>query len=217
MASIRVSYESERGCGYRKKGGLYLVGGKLEQPCGKLPLPLHVCPTCGAGVKPTRGWQWIKPRALFSDAVCAFASMEVAAPLALAGKSACRACVVGDCMPETAGLLWVGGAYYDTADAFSREAQAMGISRRIPALPKGFEPGKTVVYLAHRKVAFRVKAGVPTTLDQPAVFAAFIPRVVEYVVKGDETEEELDRLEKRGIELVDVKRQQTEMFEESES
>ncbi len=38
----------------------------------------------------------------------------------------------------------------------------------------------------------------------PAIFHAFIPTALEYVVKGTETEKELDRMEKQGITLVKV-------------
>ena len=56
--------ESERGCGFRKKGGLYLVSEGLAAPCGKLPIPLTVCPVCGQGIKPSRGWTWINGKKL---------------------------------------------------------------------------------------------------------------------------------------------------------
>ena len=52
-----MSVEARRGCGYRKVGGLYLVGPKLEAGCGRLPL-VHVCPVCQSGIKQTRGWVW---------------------------------------------------------------------------------------------------------------------------------------------------------------
>ena len=230
MPNVRVSYEAARGCGYRKPGGLYLVSGALTEPCGKLPIPLHVCPTCGGGVKATRSYQWIMPRLLFSGVECrgpktAFGPEGKMAYAINKALDKCAGCIVGGCMPERGGLLWIGGAYYKTADDFIREATVQGVSRRISALPKGFEPGKTVVYLAHRQVSFGARPcaehvqawshpGKPECLEcknvKPAVFSAFVPRAVEYVVKGDETTEELERFEKRGIELVDVKRQQSE-------
>lgn len=60
--------EPRRGCGYRKEGGLYLVGGGLSAPCGRLPIPLTVCPVCNGGIHPARGWTWVSPRALFGAA-----------------------------------------------------------------------------------------------------------------------------------------------------
>jgi hypothetical protein len=214
MSKIRVSYESERGCGFRKKGGLYLVGGELSAPCGKLPIPLHVCPTCGGGVKATRAWQWIKPRLLFSGAKCRFETDP-----SPDFRRQCCTCICGDQMPERGGLLWIGGVYYKTPEDFMKEARHQGVSRRIPTVPKGLEPGKTVVYLAHREVpdilGLDKTAGVEIE-KMPAVFSAFIPRAVEYVVKGTETEEELERFEKRGIELVDVKPMQGTLLIEGE-
>lgn len=212
MPNVRVSYEQARGCGYRKPGGLYMVSGALTRPCGKLPIPLHVCPTCGGGVKATRSYQWIMPRLLFSGVECRDKDHVVAAPLPLAGLSPCRDCLCGMAMPERGGLLWVGGAYYKTPEDFMREARVQGVSRRISALPKGFAVGETVVYLAHRQVPTgRLEKFGQEVEKGPAVFSAFVPRAVEYVVKGTETVEELERFEKRGIELVDVKHPQGEL------
>ena len=57
-----MAVEARRGCGYRKVGGLYLMGGTGGMPCCKMPIPLHVCPTCHGGIKQTRGWSWIDPQ-----------------------------------------------------------------------------------------------------------------------------------------------------------
>jgi len=38
MPEIRTAYERQRGCGHRKGGGIYLVGGLATASCGKLPL-----------------------------------------------------------------------------------------------------------------------------------------------------------------------------------
>ncbi len=53
MAMIKtVINEPKRGCRYRKEGGLYLVSGRGAQVCGKLLIPLDVCPTCSAATSP---------------------------------------------------------------------------------------------------------------------------------------------------------------------
>jgi hypothetical protein len=57
--TIENRVEAKRGCGYRKPGGTYLVSDSLGRECGKLPIPLDVCPTCHAGFKPTQGWTWV--------------------------------------------------------------------------------------------------------------------------------------------------------------
>ncbi len=65
-----IKNESKRGCGYRKQGGLYLMAGGPSAECGKLPLELTVCPCCGAGIKPARGWTWVNAEALFASKQC---------------------------------------------------------------------------------------------------------------------------------------------------
>ena len=54
-----MAIEQKRGCGYRKVGGLYMVGGGIGVPCDRLPYELTVCPCCSQGVKQSRGWTWI--------------------------------------------------------------------------------------------------------------------------------------------------------------
>lgn len=211
--SIRISYEAKRGCGFRKPGGLYLMGDGPGVPCSALPIPLDVCPTCHAGIKPTRGWTWIAPELLggpevfrshgdvFHQAACPFAE--------------------GTRLGPRCGLLWVGEKFYATPDLFTAEANRMGVSRRISTLPKDFEIG-TWVLLAHRKAIEDVcpRGGHPRPdgvefgecdacdgsgrVHYPGVFHAFRPSRIEYVVKGDETQEDLDRMRKRGIEPVQV-------------
>ena len=43
-------------------------------------------------------------------------------------------------------------------------------------------------------------------VPRAAIFHAFRPTAVEYIVKGSESPAELDRLEKRGLTLVKVER-----------
>lgn len=199
---IEVRHDKKRGCGYRKPGGLYLVGPPTGAPCGRLPLALETCPCCAVGIKPSRSWTWINPRLMFKNSPpCGYDRLN-ASGLHLSIHSTCPANQAN--MPEKAGLLWVGGKFYDTPESFMYEAAAQGISRRIPALPKDFEPGKTWVFLAHRDC---IKDGVDEE-GQPkfkrGVFSIFRPSAVEYVVKGDESDEKLERLVNRGITPVRV-------------
>ena len=60
-----MSIEAKRGCGYRKVGGIYLVGDGLSAVCDRLPYPLEVCRVCGAGIKPSRGIQWLDGKEFF--------------------------------------------------------------------------------------------------------------------------------------------------------
>ncbi len=148
-----MAVEKKRGCGYRKVGGLYMVSGNLGRACGRLPLELHVCPVCTAGIKQTRGWQWVKPAQLLADA------KPCAEPGRLATQSSvgCITCPAGNLasLGEKCGLIWVGGTFYPEADDFMREAASMGVSRRIPAVPKDFKLGETWVLVAHPKAVTR--------------------------------------------------------------
>lgn len=181
--SIRISYENKRGCGYRKGGGLYLVSGNFFGICGKLPVKLDVCPCCGEGIKPARGWTWVSDE-LFKNLAC--------------DSDPCKNCTPFNGTVLRMGLIWIGEKFYSTPEEFMREGIAQGISRRISAVPRDFKVGETWVVLGHRKVLFDQERS-------PGIFTAFRPTAIEYVVRGDESQEELDALEKRGISLVDVK------------
>ena len=200
MATVHVVRDQKRGCGWRKPG-LYLRCESLGEPCGKLPRELCVCPTCGSGIKPTRGWTWVSPANLFSGLKCRKANTYRHKE-----RVECPRCPLSDVnLPKMgrAGLLWIGEQFYPSPEAFVKEVRNQGLSRRIKSLPHGFKLGQTWVLLAHR-LGVEQKDGSYL----PAIFQAFKPDRVEYVVTGDETEEELDRLEKRGLTLVRVERQQ---------
>lgn len=194
MPNIRVSHEGKRGCGYRKEGSLYLVLPEFEgKPCGKLPLPLDHCPCCGAGVKFARGWTWINGKLLFKDKECPF-------PRPLRHER----CILDD-PPEKMGLIWIGEKFYKTPEDWMEEGRDMGVSRRIKNIPKGFVLGETWVAVAHIEA---IPGGETwegkKEKGKPAIFQVFKPSVIEYIVKGTETEEELTKLEERGISLVKV-------------
>jgi hypothetical protein len=195
---IQERIEGKRGCGYRKPGGIYLVGPPTGQSCCKLPLPLTVCPCCGAGIKPSRGWTWVDCEKLFGDEPCV-------SPLQ---ADLCHCPLYIPSQLGMARLLWIGEKFYKTPDDFLQEANAMGISRRISTVPKGFEPGKTWVLLAHRKgvdLSILSSEPNPEPIWQPAIFSVFRPSAIEYITTGDETEEDLERLAKRGLTPVMVR------------
>lgn len=270
MISIRS--EGERGCGRRKPGGIYLVAGKHAGPCGKLPLPLGICPCCGHGIKPSRGWTWTDPQALFMGRECRKGPGGLESPPD-GPDSQCQACPLNDANLSnmaSAGILWIGERYYATPEEFLREGYKMGISRRISVVPRGFKLGETWVFFAHRKAIRKEchtcggttvipsggcicqpcdlcrnntcmedgccdecgravdacpdtvcricgKPGNPgTLLDEcptccgegdlftPAIFGCFKPTAIEYIMKGDESPEDLERLQKRGFTLVEL-------------
>jgi len=191
---MEIRHEKPRGCGRRKPGGLYLVAPGDGVPCCKLPFKLDVCPTCRAGIKPSRGWTWVDGDALLGYAACTDP---------LPRRTPCPA---AQPMGQV-GLLWVGEKFYPTPADFTREAADMGISRRIPALPKGFKLGETWVFLAHRKgisMCLEAEDGTQEEVFYPAIFRIFKPTAVEYVVRGDETPGELEKLIDRGITPVKV-------------
>lgn len=182
--------EPARLCGYRKKGGLYLIGGKGFAECCKLSFPLTVCPCCGHGVRPSRGFSWIVSD-LFGGSPCTKEDAGTGPQCVLNRRG------------ERMGLMWVGEKYYPTVQGFRREAAAMGISKRISQLPNDIEPGKTWIALAHRKALSHFNPDNSISFV-PGVFMIFLLQQVQYVVKGDETNEFLQRLEKRGIKPVSI-------------
>lgn len=191
MPTITTKIESERGCGYRKGGGIYLVSDGIGSVCCKLPMELTVCPCCHGGIKPARGFTWVTT-SLFASVPCFEPDQLNLCPMNLPADI-------------RVGLLWVGEKYYPTAQDFTREANAMGTSKRLSAIPKDIEVGKTWVYLAHRKAVAKVTEKGEVEFF-PGIFRAFRPDRIEYVVKGTETTEELEKLEKRGLTLVKVVR-----------
>lgn len=208
-----MAIEAKRGCGYRKINALYLVGMYTPVPCDRLPLPLTTCPVCGQGIKVSRGFTEIDPFQLWgSHDNC---------------KDRVRPCFVCDPKDEPAYIMGVGSKYY-TPESFLDEAQHMGISKRIPFIPKDLMLGKTVIYLAHPK-AVEVKQPailqeamsiveqsqtnqpklleVETTKKALGIFCAFIPQRVEMLMWQHElTDKKREELQKRGISPIPVPR-----------
>lgn len=181
-----MAVEPRRGCGYRKVGGLYLVGGGAGAPCCKLPILLDVCPCCGGGIKQSRGWTWIDPRPFLKKA-CEWTGICPAADPAKLG--------------EKVGLIWIGEGFYPTADSFIEEANKLGISRRIKAVPRGFKLGEHWVFLAHPKIG-----ELPSGTDEPplpvgGIFRIFKPTRIEKIVTESQAADadEMAKLEKAGI------------------
>lgn len=221
-----MSVEAKRGCGYRKAGGLYLCGEYISVPCDRLPYPLDVCPTCGGGIKVSRGFTRINPLKLFG--FHDFAECDDKSGIFIQRcHDRIRPCFVCDPKDEPAFIMGVGEKFYKTPGDFSKEAQRLGISKRIPFIPRELELGKTIVYLAHPKAcqvkesaalqqAMAILGGEET--ERPrliesekieyklGIFTAFIPQRVEKLIwEKDATPEEIERLEKRGITPVVIK------------
>lgn len=202
---IETVVDSERGCGWRKEGGLYLRSSGVMAPCGKLPVPLAVCPCCHGGIKPAGGWTWIDPRPFLQDRPCHQAD-EV-----------CGLCPM-NWPPPRVGLLWVGEKFYPKPADWLTEAAKLGVSRRIPRVPEGFKVGEHWVFMAHRLAISQACAcgGNPPqgescdtckgtgTVNVPGIFHAFKPDRIEYVTTGKESAEAIEAFRKRGITPVKV-------------
>jgi len=226
-----MAIEAKRGCGYRKVGGYYLIGGAISIPCDRLPYPLDTCPVCGGGIKVTRGFTKINPLRLFGPHDQQVPTFDkepersaVNGPLYVT-KRICtdqiRPCFMCDPTEAPAFIMGVGEKFYKTPGDFLEEANRLGISKRIPFIPKEMELGKTVVYLAHpRACEVRETVGIqqamaildgseakhPRLVDSEKVektlgiFTVFIPRRVEKLIwESQASPEELEKLEKRGI------------------
>lgn len=231
-----MAIEKKRGCGYRKVGGVYLVCPPIGMDCDRLPFELTVCPCCGAGIKFSRGFTWIEPVKLFEGDHPYHKDMINGEMAVSYGCQCLKLCPV--CYPEThfvntdgksikAGLLWVGEKHY-SVESFSAEAGELGISKRIAAVPHGFEVGKTWVFLAHKKAIQPNAVKFLNSNDagedpKAAIFMAFRPQAIEKIVlqselhiyqmypesppEGDpdfEVWQRLDRDVKRGFWLVGV-------------
>lgn len=183
-----MAIEARRACGFRKVGGIYLCGSGTGMPCCKLPIIFDVCPTCGHGVKQTRGWTWIKPRPWLENQIC----IEVRYGICPAASP--------DKLGDRVGLLWIGTAFYRTPAAFIEEAASLGISRRIVAIPRGFKLGESWIFLAHPHVKQTIDAdGKPQW--HAGVFRIFKPDRIEKIVTRSESRDAdaMEKLAKAGI------------------
>lgn len=218
MVEVQVRRDRKRGCGWRKEKGLYLVADGVAASCGKLPLPIERCPTCSHGIKFTRGFTWVDGDVLFQSVDCkATRCLGVMCPMSdRAGKTVIDNETVGVGSLGRCGLIWIGEAFYKTPGDWLQEANEQGISRRLSTVPNDFKVGETWVLVAHLKAI-----AVPCTMKNvrecevckgkmwhytPAVFQVFRPQAIEYVVTGNETEEELEKLVKRGLTPVRIER-----------
>jgi hypothetical protein len=147
-----------------------------------LPIELHVCPTCNGGIKQTRGWQWINPQPwLTGECTRAERTCPAANPEGL-GKRV--------------GLLWIGARFYPTPANFMTEARTLGVSRRITAVPRGFELGKSWVFLAHPKIKQTANGDWIG-----GVFHVFQPERIEKLITETQAQDvnEMDKLVEAGI------------------
>jgi hypothetical protein len=222
--NVEVRYEIERGCGMRKVGGVYLVSPPEGLKCGRFPIPVHTCPTCSAGIKPSRGWTWVdgdaikdtaKPCRYMVDNLDAMLTDSVVLGFNPALHVPCSSCIMSPLQEMgRAGLIWIGANFYPTPEDFLREGSVMGFSRRLPGgrVPRGFRAGETWVLFGHR-LAIAPWQRVQEDQDDemtPGIIAAWKPSAIEVVVPEDYDEEEVERKIKRGLTPVIVRHAQLE-------
>lgn len=196
-------HEKKRGCGRRHTGkdgvGIYLMGELLSPGvCELLPWSLNTCPCCGGGIKFARAWTSITPASLFVPGenhppclkrLSRFELQELREqfpdfPDPLLEKWSSHdhdLCPLCNPPKGVHGLMWAGHAHY-TAQSFTQEALEMGVSKRLPSIPRDLEIGRTVVYVAHIKACGDFLAGQEMT---PGVFMAFRPTHIDIVVDDE--------------------------------
>lgn len=180
------------------------MGGCQVENCERLPFPLVVCPCCGEGIRFFRGVRIFQPDKLFA------ADHEPICDPKVPGHvhSLCRTCAPPE--NEEHFIMWVGEKHYPTPSAFVGEAMGMGISKRINSIPRGFELGKTIVYLAHKKAIWK-------SLDEQeaGIFGSFVPKWIDGVIDNpDEIPEKAVSLAEKlgdGFRIVHIEKDQAEI------
>jgi len=202
-----MGIEQVRGCGLRKMGKLYMVCDGVSVSCDRLPLELEPCLCCGYTPEQNRSVSWLH--------------------VAYVGEHGpgCRddfPCPI--CHPEQIpkdrlkdekylGLMWVGKRHYSPHD-FIKEANTMGVSKAVSAIPDGLVLGKTWILLAHPEVEFTQYANgdskglaLAEPRKAPGVFFAFTPQRYEMLLPlrdftAEERAEAEEKLAKKGITLI---------------
>lgn len=192
-----MAVEKERGCGYRTVGSMYLVGAGRGRPCDLMPLELRPCSRCGYEPKFNRGFTWLQKG--YIEAL----AYEHKDFLKLFDKTCecpadCPICFPEHNPLEKYGLMWVGEKHY-TPDSFASEAAEMGVSKKIPMVPKDLTL-QTWILLAHPRVTFPTAHNDNGYAQKAGIFYAFKPvRIEKLIWKSQATKETLQKLEKRNI------------------
>jgi len=194
--------EQERGCGFRKAGGLYIRGTGLAVPCDRLPYVLEYCPVCGSGIKFQRGYQmihWYKYAGIHEKCKC-----DDHCPICHP-KDTYRYHVdfsTDEDRPELYAIMWVGDKYYSPGD-FIDEAHKQGICKRISAVPKDIVFGETWILLAHKKAGEK-KNDDGEIEPCEAIFYAFRPTHVEKILTKKQARDKklIKKLRKQNIKIL---------------
>ena len=195
-----MAVEAKRGCGYRKVGGLYMVGEAGGIPCDRLPIPLEICSCCGQGIKQGRGWQWVDIAGLVggNHVLAVKARQEDGVVMQCNCFATCPLCHNVKELGK-GGLLWIGQQFYPTIEDFEAEARQLGISRRISTVPRGFEVGKHYVLFAHPRGVLKTTGDLQAAYV-PAIFRVWKPKRIERIYnESQRTSDEVAADIKRGI------------------
>ena len=207
--TVRAEDKVERGCGYRKAGGLYLVGPPFGQVCDRLPFKIEPCPFCGHVYGFNRGLIKTTPKGIF---YCKHKTerVKLASGASVTVRCMCADCPVCNPAEEVAGLMWVGKKFY-TPDSFCKEAESLGVCKRIPYMPPWLKVKETRIFLAHAEAVVLMNQNGDSDEQgklftrAPGIFRAFIPQAVEQVLNESEaTPAIVEDLEKNGIDVVTV-------------
>ena len=87
-------------------------------------------------------------------------------------------------------IMGVGKKFYPTPEHFIKEAKKMGISKRVPFVPRGLIFGKSKVYLVH--------------WGTNEIFAFFIPTRIDVIADPEKSEKMRRELREAGAEIRDV-------------
>ena len=198
-----MAIEKKRGCGYRKVGGLYLVGASKGFVCDSLPLQLFPCDCCGFDVPwPQVSFMWVNKQYTGKLNYVHRNREDKKCECLLH----CPICHPESNLQQKYGFLWVGKRYY-TPESFAKESQEMGVCKRVSQIPKGLKLGETWVLLAHREVPINNKGNFGENglskaepEKKPAIFYGFQPVRVEMPIwKSKATKKKLKELEEQAI------------------
>lgn len=211
--------ESERGCGWRQVGGVYLVCDGFGYVCDALPLPLDPCHCCGFEVGHARSMQPIRANYLASLMIDHHCKEDHdLCPLCYFGQPYQDAvamtpeerdkCGVPN-PPDVFYLMFVSKGFY-TPESFMQESEKQGISKRVAAnsLPAGFQIGKDWVFLAHGETLFMVDGA---KVRKTGIFYAFKPTRLELLLWDDTSEELINDYKLAGYTVVLLKKTKTNL------
>lgn len=209
--AVKEELKVKRGCGFRKVGGLYLVGRPFGSMCDRLPFRLRPCPMCEHEHKFNRGLMQVTGVGIFhtKDFLSAEGRIEYHNKTGewrdlCFCREDCPACRPDS---KVAGIMWVGKKFYTPA-SFAQEAINFGVSKRIPYVPEWLKVGETWVFLAHPEaveVCPETCIGCDGKLFKhvPGVFLAFVPQRIEAILSESDaatySEEDIEEHEKRGL------------------